>query len=322
MKYAGEAGIPRDTAWSQLTPAQHDWVLERHAELERQVEPAVVRHPPLLRLPGEQGLQDAHPRAAVQVPQLHAVHGLRRRAAEAGSAAVAAGRQGQRRCGAAAGASATCRSARPGRATQLEALPGLSLHDLMLLPIDAAAPLLRQPAAARCAARRSAEAAARGDRHAAEVPVRRRPRLPDAGPAEPHAQRRRGAAHQPDHRARHLAGEHDVRARRAEHRPAPARHGPHRRGDAPAARRRQHAGGGRARPGGDAGRRPPDRHGPGPGRARRADRLRRHARRGAPRRHADRRLPRRAQAGRHRLPAPGERRHAEADRSKARASTT
>ena len=28
MKYAGEAGIPRDTAWSQLTPAQRDWVID------------------------------------------------------------------------------------------------------------------------------------------------------------------------------------------------------------------------------------------------------------------------------------------------------
>ncbi|MBK1711805.1 excinuclease ABC subunit UvrA [Rubrivivax gelatinosus] len=28
IKYAGEAGIPRDTAWNQLTPAQRDWVIE------------------------------------------------------------------------------------------------------------------------------------------------------------------------------------------------------------------------------------------------------------------------------------------------------
>ena len=28
IKYAGEAGIPRDTAWYQLTPAQRDWVVE------------------------------------------------------------------------------------------------------------------------------------------------------------------------------------------------------------------------------------------------------------------------------------------------------
>ncbi|MBK6470951.1 MAG: excinuclease ABC subunit UvrA [Betaproteobacteria bacterium] len=28
IKYAGEAGIPRDTPWSQLTPTQRDWVIE------------------------------------------------------------------------------------------------------------------------------------------------------------------------------------------------------------------------------------------------------------------------------------------------------
>jgi len=28
VKYAGEAGIPRDTAWSMLNPAQRDWVIE------------------------------------------------------------------------------------------------------------------------------------------------------------------------------------------------------------------------------------------------------------------------------------------------------
>src|SRR4029079_5742048 len=28
LRYGGEAGIPRDTAWSQLTQAQRDWVIE------------------------------------------------------------------------------------------------------------------------------------------------------------------------------------------------------------------------------------------------------------------------------------------------------
>ena len=28
LKYAGEAGIPRDTPWQQLTPAQREWVIE------------------------------------------------------------------------------------------------------------------------------------------------------------------------------------------------------------------------------------------------------------------------------------------------------
>ena len=73
LKYAGEAGIPRDTAWSQLTRGAARLGHRRLAELERQLEQAVVRHQALLRVPGEQGLQDAHPRALVEVPQLHAV---------------------------------------------------------------------------------------------------------------------------------------------------------------------------------------------------------------------------------------------------------
>ena len=162
---------------------------------------------------------------------------------------------------------------------QLEALPGLTVHDLMHAadrPHPRASSI-----ACRCRATLLDEALKLlldEVRTRLQLPVRRRHRLPDARPPEPHALGRRGAAHQPDDRARHVARQHDVRARRAVDRPAPARHEPHRRGDAPAARRRQHAGRRRARPGGDARRRPPDRHGPGPGRARRPDRLRRHAR--------------------------------------------
>ena len=150
--------------------------------------------------------------------------------------------------------------------------------------------------------------------------MRRRHRLPQPGPPEPDAVGRRGAAHQPDDGARHLAGEHAVCARRAQHRTASARYAPHHRGDATTARRRQHAGGGRARPGRDAGGRPDDRHGAGAGGARRSDRLRRQHAGPAPRRYADRRLPRRAQAGRHGLFAPGGAQHAAAGaRGRARA---
>jgi hypothetical protein len=53
--------------------------------------------------------------------------------------------------------------------------------------------------------------------------------LPHPGPPVPHPVRRRGAAHQPDHGAGHLAGEHPVRAGRALHRPASAGHAAHRR---------------------------------------------------------------------------------------------
>src|SRR5687768_6724919 len=72
----------------------------RHAALEGPVEQAVVRHPALLRLPREQGLQDAHPRTAVEVPKLHAVHGVRRRTPETRCAAVAHRLEGRWRCGA------------------------------------------------------------------------------------------------------------------------------------------------------------------------------------------------------------------------------
>ena len=62
-----------------------------HAQLEGQLEHAVVRRAALLRVSREQGLQDAHPRALVEVPQLHAVWRVRRRAAQARGAAVAPG---------------------------------------------------------------------------------------------------------------------------------------------------------------------------------------------------------------------------------------
>ena len=188
----------------------------RLAELERQVEQAVVRHQALLRVPGEQGLQDAHPRAAVEVPQLHAVPGLRRRAAEDRGAAVA-----PRHASEDADAVLPPGEALPAGRRRLDARAARSAAGPDAARPDAAAD--RPPARASStastlpthAARRCAQAAARRDPHPPEVPVRRRHRLPDARPAEPHAVGRRGAAHQPDHRARHLAGQHAVRARRA-----------------------------------------------------------------------------------------------------------
>ena len=75
-------------------------------------------------------------------------------------------------------------------------------------------------------------------------------------------------------------------------------------------------------PRGDARRRPPDRHGPGPGRARRPDRLRRHARGDQERRHADRRLPRRQEASRDGDQARSSATRRRASSSRARATTT
>ena len=117
MQHAGEAGIPRDTPWNKLTAAQRDWVINGTPQLERQLEQAVVRRQALLRVPGEQGLQDAHPRALVQVPQLHAVRRLRRRAAEARGLLWRLGSKDDADAVLRAGASASCRWACTGRAS-------------------------------------------------------------------------------------------------------------------------------------------------------------------------------------------------------------
>ncbi len=74
---------------------------QRLTELERQMEPALVRHQALFRIPRKQGLQDAYSCAAVQVSQLHAMRDLWRRPFAAGVAALAAWHQGGRRCRAA-----------------------------------------------------------------------------------------------------------------------------------------------------------------------------------------------------------------------------
>ena len=82
--------------------------------------------------------------------------------------------------------------------------------------------LLRRPAAAGRQGRDRRQDRAR-DPLAAEVPERRGPELPEPGPQRRHAVRRRGAAHPPGQPDRQRPDRRDVRARRAQHRPAPAR---------------------------------------------------------------------------------------------------
>ena len=97
----------------------------------------VVRRRALLRVARDQGVQDAHARAAVEVSRLHAVHGVRRRAAEARGAAVAARHARRMRTRCCRPACASCRSGvQLDRTTRCAQLPGLSMHDLMLLPIE------------------------------------------------------------------------------------------------------------------------------------------------------------------------------------------
>ena len=148
----------------------------RLAELERQVEPAVVRRAPLLRVPGVEGVQDAHPRALVEVPQLHAVPRVRRRAAEARGAALAPRHQGRRRR-----RDGSRRALHAGRRRLVARAARGAARAHRARPDDAAdrahPPLLRRALAADEPARRSAEAPPRRGPDAVALPLRRRHRL-------------------------------------------------------------------------------------------------------------------------------------------------
>jgi excinuclease ABC subunit A len=89
----------------------------------------------LLRVPREQGLQDAHPRALVEVPQLHAVHACGGARLKTEALLWRLGTKPD-----ADGVLAPEQRFLPVGVTwtreQLEALPGLTVHDLMLMPID------------------------------------------------------------------------------------------------------------------------------------------------------------------------------------------
>ena len=124
--------------------------------------------------------------------------------------------------------------------------------------------------------------------------VRRdRPGLPVAGPARGHAVRRRGAAHQDDPAPRLVADRRHLRLRRADDRPAPARHRADEPAAAPAPRQGQHRARRRAQAGDDRHRRPRGRPRPGSGHRGRRVCLRGHAGGTAGERHHHRPAPRR-----------------------------
>ena len=108
-----------------------------------------------------------------------------------------------------------------------------------------------------------------GDPRPAQVPGRRRARLPVARARDADALRRRKPAHPAGEPDRQRADRRALRARRADDRPPPARQRPVARGAAAPPRPGQHARPGRARPRGDRGGRPPGRFRPRLGRWRR-----------------------------------------------------
>jgi excinuclease ABC subunit A len=135
LKYAGQAGIPRDTAWSLLTPAQHDWVLHGSPHWNgnwNQQWYGVARFFEYL----ESKAYKMHIRVLLSKYRSYTP------CPACGGARLKLEAQ-LWRLGGRADADAVLppeRRAMPvgvgWSAEQLQSLPGLSLHDLMLLPID------------------------------------------------------------------------------------------------------------------------------------------------------------------------------------------
>src|SRR6266571_2959543 len=233
----------------------------RVGELAQVVARGLVRRAAILQVARDQGLQDARARAPVALPRLYALRRLRRRTAQARRAAVAAGdeRGRGRGDGRPASAPAGRRDVRRGRARETPRADDAQPHAAFGGPHPSVFRIAPSPGAAR----RSDRPAPHRNPRAAALPPGRGPGLPDARSPVAHPLGRRGAAHQPHHRARHLARQHAFRPGRALDRPASARHGPRDRRDAKAARRRQLARRRRARPADHAAGRPHPRHGAG-----------------------------------------------------------
>ena len=144
LKYAGEAGIPRDTPWQQLTPAQRDWVIEGSPHWAGNWNKqwyGVRRFFEYL----ESKAYKMHIRVLLSKYRSYTpCPALRRRAAEAGGAAVAHGHEGRRRRRAAARAALPAgRRAVVARAARSPAGPEPARPDAVVH--RAPAPLLRRP---------------------------------------------------------------------------------------------------------------------------------------------------------------------------------
>jgi excinuclease ABC subunit A len=170
MRHAEVAGIPRDTPWNKLTPEQQHWVIHGSPQWNGKWNQhwfGIKRFFDYL----ETKAYKMHIRVLLSKYRSYtpcpACHGARLKTESL-----------LWRIGSKAQADAVLPPARrfmPSGVTwtrdQLESLPGLSLHDLMLLSLD---------------------------------------RLQRFFDGFEHPQRRRGAAYQPDHGLGHLAGQHPV----------------------------------------------------------------------------------------------------------------
>ncbi|MBE2243859.1 MAG: excinuclease ABC subunit UvrA, partial [Burkholderiaceae bacterium] len=135
LHYAGEAGIPRDTPWAQLTAAQRDWVIEGSPNWKGNWNKQWY------------GIRRFFGYLESKAYKMHIRVLLSKYRSYTPCPACGGARLKQEallwRLGSKADADAAMPPAQrqmppgvPWSREQLESLPGLSLHDLMLLPID------------------------------------------------------------------------------------------------------------------------------------------------------------------------------------------
>ena len=120
VRYARKRGIPLDTPWRDLSAEQRKWVLEGEGSWEDKLWYGVRRFFAWLET---KVVQDAHPRAALEVSRVHAVHGLRRSATQDRCAAVATRNAAGCSGGADAKRRASRRAARAGLPKRSRACP-------------------------------------------------------------------------------------------------------------------------------------------------------------------------------------------------------
>ncbi|HPG81363.1 MAG TPA: excinuclease ABC subunit A, partial [Piscinibacter sp.] len=135
IKYAGDAGIPRDTAWSQLSPAQQAWVIDGSPDWKGEWSKqwyGIRRFFEYL----ESKAYKMHIRVLLSKYRSYTPCGVCGGARlKLESLLWRLGEKGQADLALPAEKRFLPVGVKWSRA-QLEALPGLSLHDLMLLPID------------------------------------------------------------------------------------------------------------------------------------------------------------------------------------------
>ncbi len=147
-KFAKKRGIPLDTPWRELRRRAPHWVIEGEGDWSKGVWYGAKRFFAWL----ETESYKMHVRVLLSRYRAYTpCADLRRRAPEDRGTAVAARQPRAGRCGAADDSALPAAAESQWSEETLRGLPGLSIHDVMLLPVERACEFFQQAAAAAAA---------------------------------------------------------------------------------------------------------------------------------------------------------------------------